>query len=107
MRSNRIMIWAVLSSLALSACGETRNDMAVAACRTAIMAKLGHQDFRIDEPALAKAAKVDGSEENTVLVEGSIVFEPGLPREYTQSLGCRVRFAEGAEPVVTQLTFTY
>ena len=98
---------AAVSAIAvlLSACGGGDTDQAVEACAKAIQDKLGaERNYRIDRDDMAaKAVAEDG---DIVHVQSSVVFDPGLPREYTQTMDCRARLSDDT-PTVISLTFTW
>jgi len=96
----------LLPTMLLAACGGSQADRAVAACAAAVEKKLEGRSFRIDRDEMARNAVPDGTD--VIHVQASIVFDPDLPREYTQSFDCRARVAgDGAAPDVISLTFTW
>ncbi|HET6604819.1 MAG TPA: hypothetical protein VFG21_11545 [Xanthomonadaceae bacterium] len=96
----------VLAALALSACGGGDSDHAIAACKAAIAEKLANKNYRISEAEMR--AGVTEEQADLMHVSAPIVFDPGLPREYTQTFDCRVRFTAGKdEPDVISLNFVW
>jgi hypothetical protein len=102
----RIPVLLCSSTLLLAACGGGQTDLAVEACADAIEEKFGDRNFRIDRGDMAAKAKAEG--EDIVHVQSSVVFDAGLPREYTQTFDCRARFAAGNDkPDVISLSFNW
>lgn len=96
----------VLAAIALSGCGETDTDRAVAACKAAIAEKLADKNYDISDSEMRAGTSEEQSD--LVHVAAPIVFDAGLPREYTQTFDCRVRFTAGKEqPDVISLNFTW
>ena len=98
---------AAVSAIAvlLSACGGSDTDRAVDVCAQAVEEKLGKdRNYRIDRGDMAAKAKAE--EGDVVHVQSAVVFDPGLPREYTQTMDCRARLS-GETPTVISLTFTW
>lgn len=97
---------SLAASLLLAACGGGNADQAIAACKAAVAEKLGNKNYRISEDEMRAGTREEGSD--LMHVSAPIVFDPGLPREYTQTFDCRTRFTAGGEaPDVISLTFTW
>ncbi|MCB1560119.1 MAG: hypothetical protein KDI75_03325 [Xanthomonadales bacterium] len=93
-------------ALLLSACGGGKEDVATTACTSQISDKLKDQNYRIDPDELLASAKAE--DDAIMRLTGTVVFDPGLPREYKQQVDCRVRFVSGQElPNVISLNFTW
>lgn len=84
----------------LAACGGGREGAAIAACERALSEKVGQDKaFTLDKGALRASAKAEGADQ--IKIEGTVTFDPGLPREVKQKMECTTRFAQGkAEPDV-------
>ena len=87
----------------LAACGG-RAGQAASACEKAIAERVSGQQYSLDTAALAASAKEEA--DNILLLQSGIVYQPGLPGEYKQTVDCKVRFGEG-DPSVISLTFVY
>ena len=93
-------------TLGLAGCGGGEVEQAVDACAKAIADKLGSdRNYRIDRGDMAAKAKREG--EDVVHIQSQIVFDAGLPREYTQMLDCKARFGAGSTPDVISLNFIW
>ena len=102
----RLAILILTLATLLSACGGGREGLAVDACERAIAARITDKPFQIDRSAMAAAATREG--EDVIRIQSPIVFDPGLPREETQTVDCRVRFtADKREPDVIALSFVW
>ena len=101
----RIICTVLLAGL-LAGCGPGETEQAVEACADAVAEKLGDErNYRLDRKAMAAAAEAT---DDVVHVKAPIVFDPDLPREYTQTVDCKARFAEGADaPDVISLNFIW
>ena len=86
----------------LAGCGG-RIDKAASACEAAVAERVAGEQYSIDRAALTASAKEQ--DDDVLHLQSSIVFKPGLPGEYKQSLECKVRF--GDAPNVISLTFYY
>jgi hypothetical protein len=96
---------AVVISM-LVGCGGGREGLAVDACERAIASRITDKPFQIDRAAMAASASAEADE--VIRIQSSIVFDPGLPREETQTFDCRVRFsADKREPDVISLSFVW
>ena len=94
------------TTLLLSACGGGKEDAATTACTNQINDKLSDQNYRIDPDELRGSATAE--DETIMHLTGTVVFDPGLPREYKQQVDCRVRFVSGQDlPNVISLNFTW
>jgi len=102
----RHLAWAALAAM-LAGCGGGETDQAVQACVAAVAEKLGSdRNYRLDQADMA--AKAEAQDDHVVHIRSPIVFDPGLPREYTQTLDCRARFGEdGGPPDVISLNFIW
>jgi len=61
---------------------------------------------RIDPGDLRKSAAME--DDDMRRLTGTVVFDPGLPRDYKQQVDCRVRLVSGQElPTVISLNFTW
>lgn len=87
----------------LAACGG-RPGQATSACEAAIAERLSGQQYSVDSAAMAASAKEQ--DDDILLLQSGIVYQPGLPGEYKQTVDCKVRFGEG-DPSVISLTFVY
>lgn len=99
--------WLVLllSAGVLAGCGG-RADEAATACEAAIAERLPDDQYAVDRPALVASAQDQDQDDNVVHLQSGIVFKPGLPGEYKQTVECKVRFG-GAAPDVIALAFVY
>lgn len=106
MRQMRLLLM-LASAVLLSACGGGgREGAATTACTNQINDKLQDQNFRIDPDELRASATAE--DEAIMRLTGTVVFDPGLPREYKQQVDCRVRFVRGQDlPNVISLNFTW
>ena len=102
MKYERALVLAVSVGL-LTACGG-RPDQATSACEAAIAERLSGQQYSLDSAAMTASAKEQ--DDNILLLQSGIVYQPGLPGEYKQTVDCKVRFGEG-DPSVISLTFVY
>ena len=94
------------SVLLLSACGGGKEDAGTSACTNQINDKLKDQNYRIEPAELRSSATME--DDAIMHLTGTVVFDPGLPREYKQQVDCRVRFVSGQElPNVISLNFTW
>lgn len=102
----RIGIGIVLgATLALGACGGSRNDKAAAACNTEIGKRMNGRSFAIDLNDLAAHAKQESA--GTLLLTSTVVLDKGLPSEDKQSYECRVRFDASGNANVLYLQFNW
>lgn len=92
----------LLSLGMLAGCGG-RAEEAATVCEAAVSQRLPDEQYSLDRTALAASAK--DQPDNVVHLQSGIVFKPGLPGEYKQTVECKVRF--GDKPDVISLTFYY
>lgn len=95
--------WMLMASLGLLAGCGGRADEAATVCEAAVAERLPDQQYTLDRAALAGSAEEQA--DNVLQLRAGIVFKPGLPGEYKQTVECKVRF--GAAPDVISLTFFY
>jgi hypothetical protein len=102
----RLTILVLTLTTLLAGCGGGREGLAADACERAIAARITDKPFQVDRAAMVAAATREG--EDVFYIQSSIVFDPGLPREETQTVDCRVRFtADKREPDVISLSFVW
>lgn len=102
MKCERELVLSVSLCL-LAACGG-RADQATRACEAAVAERLNNQQYSLDVAAMAASAQEQA--DNILQLQSSIVYQPGLPGEYKQTVDCKVRFGEG-DPSVIALGFVY
>lgn len=102
MKSGRWLL-LLLGAGVLAGCGG-RADEAATACEAAIAERLPDDQYAVDRAALVASAQ--DQDDNVVHLQSGIVFKPGLPGEYKQTVECKVRFG-GAAPDVIALAFVY
>lgn len=98
MRSAAIALGTVLLAATLAGCGGSRTEQAVDTCSAAIAERLADKNYRLDRETLVRDAAAEG--DDVIRVRGPIVFDPGMPREYTQTIDCRARFADDGVDVI-------
>jgi hypothetical protein len=99
MYPKRTLRWMPLAlCLVLVGCGGGREGQAIDACTKGIADKLGNKTFKLDTADMHAKAQVDG---DTISISSSIVLDPGLPVETTQTFECKARFANGAASVLS------
>ena len=99
MRTNTMRLAGVLAMLALlSGCGGSRESQASAACEAAAKERSQGKMLAVDRKALEQAATPENAD--TLVLEGPVTFDTGLPSEYTQTLNCRVQFTDGNARVI-------
>lgn len=104
--NSRTLSLICFCGVVLAACAGGREDAATKACTKQIDEQLKDENYRIDAAELRASAK---PEDDAIMhLGGVVVFDPGLPREYRQTVDCRVRFVSGQElPNVISLNFTW
>ena len=102
----RHVFCAVLAAT-LAGCGGGETEQAVQACVAAVAEKLGDgRNYSLDPASLSASAQEQ--DDHVVHLQAPIVFDAGLPREYTQTVDCRARFDEdGGAPDVISLNFIW
>lgn len=95
--------WLLIPALLLAGCGG-RTDQAAEACETAIAERLQDEQYTVERTALIAAAETQA--DGIVHLRGPVVFKPGLPGEYKQTVECKVRFGDDAVDVIS-LSFYY
>jgi hypothetical protein len=104
--ANPAFFLLIFVALLLTACGGSRENLAIAACERAIASRITDKQFQIDRADMAANARAEADE--VIRIQSKIVFDPGLPREETQTFDCRVRFsADKREPDVISLSFVW
>ena len=99
-------IMLVLVAISLTACGSSREDRSVAACVDALEQKFSDQTIKLDPADMRASATAEG--DDIIVIQSTIVFDPGMEREYSQGLNCRTRVrADGGTPDVITLTFDW
>lgn len=91
----------------LAGCGGGEVDQAVQACVAAVSDKLGaDRNYQLDQAAMAEGA--DRQDDGVIHLRAPIVFDAGLPREYTQTVDCKARFTDAsATPDIISLNFIW
>ena len=84
----RVLVPTILA-LGLVGCGDSPESAAVAACKAAIVEKLADKTFTLDEAEML--AKASTNADGVVQINSTIVFDKGLPSEYTQGVDCKAR----------------
>ena len=100
----RNLAFALLPALLLAGCGGGAEGQAVQACQQAIVERMAGRNHAID--ARDMRANVVAAEDNQFLIRSRIVFDQGLPNEYTQTFDCRARVLDG-QASVTFLQFQW
>ncbi|MGB0133139.1 hypothetical protein [Dokdonella sp.] len=99
----------LLSSLILTLCacgGSAGNQAAVDACLAEANSRLMGKTFEIDTEKLAASAVPADGGEGMMLLSTPIVFDRGLPSEFTQVFNCKVR-KDAAGASVISLEFIW
>ena len=103
---------AVATSLILIGCsgsgagGDSKGELAAAACDTYAKGQLAEKTYKLDRAALA-TSMADAGDGSTFL-QGPIIIEPGLASESKQTLECTVRFVAGKDqPDVLKMQFLW
>jgi hypothetical protein len=94
----------LLPLLLLGACGGGSEGKAVTACQQAIADRMPGRNHHLDLRDMRSSAKAEG--DNVFLITSSIVFDQGLPNEYSQTFECRARVMNG-QANVTFLQFQW
>jgi hypothetical protein len=94
--------------LLLSACGQSREMRAAAACEKAMGERLGDRPYKVDLAAIAATAKAESGD--IVAFESEAVIDAAQANESTQRFICRVQFDPSkpdAEPAVILFQFNF
>lgn len=94
----------LLPALLLGACGGGSEGKAVEACQQAIAERMSGRNHALD--ARDMRSKARSEEEGVFVIVSKIVFDQGLPNEYSQTYECRVRVSNG-QAAVTFLQFQW
>ena len=100
----RIMM-LVLVCGTFTACGNSRNDKAAAACSAEIASRLAGKTYQIDTRDLARHVKSEAA--GTLLLKSVIVFDKGFPTQSQQTYECRVRMDSADTASVLFLQFNW
>jgi hypothetical protein len=100
------LVLLLLSITLLAACGGGNTGKAMAACERELASKAGDKRFEIDRSAMQSGATSETQENGDIHVSiaGPVTFDPGLPKEITQSIECTARFTE-AQPEPAVISF--
>jgi hypothetical protein len=90
--------------LLLSACGGGAESRAVEACQQAIGERMAGRNHSLDLRDMRRNATVEA--DSIYFIRSRIVFDQGLPNEYTQTFECRARVTNG-QSSVTFLQFQW
>lgn len=101
----RLLIVSVLILL-LAACSGGRVGAALDACEDTLKERAANRTYSLDHNALKASAQAEGND--LIHIKGTVVFDPGLPRELTLPLECTARFSAGkAEPDIIGFTILW
>ncbi|MCE3003749.1 MAG: hypothetical protein LW860_13780 [Xanthomonadaceae bacterium] len=106
----KAMRWSFAAALAmaLAGCGQSPDDLAITACKTAVAERLTDKTWSVvdDEWKAGYKAGDPGLAE----IVAPVYFDKGLPAETTQTVTCRVQFDPNnasAPPSVIGLVFQW
>ncbi|HRQ66441.1 MAG TPA: hypothetical protein PKZ76_16515, partial [Xanthomonadaceae bacterium] len=83
----------LLPLLLLGACGGGAEGRAVEACQQAIADRMSGRNHQLDLRDMRNSSTAEG--DNVFYIRSNIIFDQGLPNEYSQTFECRARVMNG------------
>lgn len=108
MRQSIRWSFAAVLAMALAGCGQSPDDLAIAACKAAVTERLTGKSWTVVDDEWKAGYKA--GEPGLAEVIAPVYFDKGLPAESKQTVTCRVQFDANnaaAPPSVIGLVFQW